>query len=99
MRANVRACACVSVSVCPMCTRETARKYASISISLCECVCVSVCNWGLQVAYVLPIINNIFTVDMSAFFQSSNLIYIFSRTCFPFCTVTHDETHVWSPYL
>lgn len=64
-------------------------------ISLCE----RVCNWGLRVVHVLPTINNIFTVDMSAFFQSLDLIYIFFSRTFPFCTVTHDETHVWSPYL
>lgn len=55
----------------------------NVSIYLCVSECVFVCNWGRQVAYVLPIINNIFTVDMSAIFQSSDLIYIFSRPrCF-----------------
>lgn len=39
-----------------------------------KCVCVSVCNWGLKVACVVSILNNIFTVDMSAFFQSLDLI-------------------------
>ena len=44
------------------------------------------CSSAPRVASVLPIINNIFTVDMSAFFQSSDFIFslFFSRKVFFF---------------
>lgn len=41
---------------------------------------------------MLLIINNIFTVDMSAFFQSLTLIHTFlEEFFFSFCTVTFDN--------
>lgn len=79
---------------------------------VCMCLCVNVrlgeCGhlslmwvwiWAPRVAYVLPINDNIFTVDMSAFFQSSGLIYIFSRQTWVFFLHCNIMKHMYGPHI
>lgn len=87
----------VSVSV-------SGRDWENVTLHLLIWASVCAFNWALQVASVLPIINNNLNVDMSAFLVNLHIwflivIFFFYKKCFLFCTVTPDETHVWSSNL